>query len=106
MLGAVPIKSELIFEVQRFYGLPVFDVVVQQWKTVVTAVREAEKLIVVGYSFPREDQYGRFLFREAVRLRKNPLKLRAQGPPRWSPSCEEPFTNTATISDHWGYTRV
>ena len=70
MLGAVPIKSELILEVQFCYGAcDVFHVVMSQWEAVVDAVRDAEKLVILGYSFPREDLYGRFLFKEGMRQR-------------------------------------
>ncbi|MEW6368772.1 MAG: hypothetical protein AB1714_29440 [Acidobacteriota bacterium] len=76
VLGAVPIKSELIREVQVHYGWPeVFEVVVTQWRAVVAAVRDAAEIIVVGYGFPSEDQYGRFLLREAARLRSSPLRV-------------------------------
>jgi len=75
VLGAVPIKSELIREVQCCYGTTeVFTVVMHQWQAVVEAVREADSVVVVGYSFPKEDQYGRFLFQEAVRQRNKVLR--------------------------------
>jgi hypothetical protein len=70
LLGAVPIKSELIREVQESCGVPgVFDAISVQWRAVVEAVRDAEAIFVVGYSFPPEDQYGRFLVKEGLRLR-------------------------------------
>jgi hypothetical protein len=70
LLGAVPIKSELVREVQRVYFADVWDVVTAQWKAVVRAVRDATSLVFVGYGFPSEDQYGRFLLREAMRIRQ------------------------------------
>jgi hypothetical protein len=79
MLGAVPIKSELIREVQEHCGFPaIHEVIMQQWRSVVAALRDVERIIVLGYCFPVEDQYGRFLFQEAVRLRpkdKPPLEV-------------------------------
>jgi hypothetical protein len=76
VLGAVPIKSELIREVQLLYGLPVvFDTIATQWRTVVEAIRDADTIVVVGYSFPEEDRYGRFMFDEGVRLRTGRLKV-------------------------------
>jgi hypothetical protein len=77
VLGAVPIKSELIREVQLVCQSPgVFDVIAkQQWRAVVAAVRDADVLLVVGYSFPNEDQYGRFLMQEGMRMRKGNRKL-------------------------------
>jgi hypothetical protein len=76
VLGAVPIKSELLSEIQWHYGVyEVHEVVMRQWKAVVAALRQAELLVVVGYSFPKEDQYGMFLFGEGMRDRPKPLKV-------------------------------
>jgi hypothetical protein len=70
LLGAVPIKSELIQQVQDSLGWgEVFKVVADQWRLIALAVRDAESFVVAGYSFPKEDQYGRFLLREAMRTR-------------------------------------
>ena len=69
VLGAVPIKSELVREVQMAYFPDVWDVVTAQWRTAVRAVRDATALVFVGYGFPPEDQYGSFLFRQAMRMR-------------------------------------
>ena len=70
VLGAVPIKSELIREVQQHFGTEaLFEVILQQWRAVVDAIRDAERIVVLGYSFPKEDTYGRFFFREAMRDR-------------------------------------
>jgi hypothetical protein len=72
VLGAVPIKSELLREVQKCHspGEIVFKVIMHQWGVVVDAVRDADELVVVGYSFPKEDLYGRFLFQEGLRQRR------------------------------------
>lgn len=71
LLGTVPIKSELIREVQTCMKSPdVFETITKHWRAVVEAVRDADSLIIIGYSFPKEDQYGRFLFQEGMRLRK------------------------------------
>ena len=67
VLGAVPIKSELIKEVQQH--TEAFEVVASQWQALVRMIREAEEVIVVGYSFSIDDGYGEFLFREAVHQR-------------------------------------
>jgi len=76
LLGAVPIKSELIREVQDRCGtVSVFDAISTQWRTVVEAIRDAETLVVVGYSFPVEDRYGRFLIQEGLRLRARDLRI-------------------------------
>jgi hypothetical protein len=77
LLGAVPIKSELIKEVQA--RIPaVFDVIIGQWRTVVEAMRDAATIVVVGYSFPSEDVYGRFLIQEGLRLRRRRGDLRVE----------------------------
>lgn len=74
VLGAVPIKSELIREVQC--GFPeIFEVVTRQWKAVVDALKKSNTVVVVGYSFPQEDLYGRFMFAEAMRYRKSNLRV-------------------------------
>jgi hypothetical protein len=76
VLGAVSLKSELVKEVQERYGVErVFKVVAAQWRAVVEAIRDSETLIVAGYSFPAEDQYGRFMFKEAVRLRTGSIRV-------------------------------
>lgn len=76
LLGAVPIKSELIQEVQECCGTPsVFDTISTQWRAVVEAIRDAETLVVVGYSFPVEDRYGRFLVQEGLRMRQGGLRI-------------------------------
>lgn len=76
LLGAVPIKSELIREVQMQGGTSeVYDVVACQWRVLVEAIRDARRVILVGYSFPREDLYGRFLIKEGLRLRRNSLVI-------------------------------
>jgi hypothetical protein len=76
VLGAVPIKSELIQEVQECARSPsVFRVVAEQWSLVVQSIKHADSIYVVGYSFPRDDQYGRFLIQEALRMRPPHRKL-------------------------------
>jgi hypothetical protein len=76
LLGAVPVKSELIREVQMCHTPPVFDVVLRQWQAVADAVRDADRVVVLGYSFPKEDAYGKFFFHEAVLQRRSkPLRI-------------------------------
>jgi hypothetical protein len=70
LLGAVPIKSELIREVQEVGRTDAFEVVRRQWLAFVEAVRKADEIVVAGYSFPQEDHHGRFLLREAIRQRR------------------------------------
>jgi hypothetical protein len=74
VLGAVPLKSELIREVQCCYSCNVFRVVTEQWRVVVEAVRDANVIVIVGYGFPPEDVYGRFLLEEGARQRRKRLK--------------------------------
>jgi len=76
LLGAVPIKSELILEVQSCHHVHwVFEVILCQWRAVANALRDVDRLVVLGYSFPKEDVYGRFFFREAMRGRSKPLRV-------------------------------
>jgi len=76
ILGAVPIKSELIREVQDSCGSPqVFQTIARQWRALVEAIRDADSVAIVGYSFPQEDQYGRFLLKEGMRLRESSLTV-------------------------------
>lgn len=70
LLGAVPIKSELIAEVDG----PQHAVVMAQWATFLRGLTESDEICVLGYSFPKEDAYGRFLMREAIRRRTRPIK--------------------------------
>jgi hypothetical protein len=77
VLGAVPMKTELIREVHTACDgsgrswRSLFATIAAQWRAVVEGVRSAEKIIAVGYSFPADDAYGRFLFREALRPRRS-----------------------------------
>jgi len=72
ILGAVPVKSELIREVQRICGTPrIYDVIACQWRVLVEAIRDARRVVLIGYKFPVEDVYGRFLIQEGLRLRGN-----------------------------------
>jgi hypothetical protein len=90
LLGAVPLKSELIREVQQCYNKPdVFKVVLQQWRSVADVIRGADRLVVVGYSFPPEDTYGRFFFREAMRQRSKPLRIEYYELPDKSPQPQQ-----------------
>ena len=36
---------------------------------------DADSVVIVGYSFPQEDQYGRFLLKEGIRLRRSELTV-------------------------------
>jgi hypothetical protein len=75
VLGAVPIKVELLAETQP--NQAVYTVLADQWAAVVDAVSRATELIVVGYGFPAEDGHGRFLFRQAARRRPASLSAPA-----------------------------
>jgi len=71
VLGVVPIKSELLREVEEaHHSAEVHEAIVRQWRAAVDAARRADEIAVVGYSFPPEDQYGSFLFYEATRSRR------------------------------------
>jgi hypothetical protein len=70
VLGAVPIKSELFDRLQQPEHPDVYRTVFFHWVAVVRAIAEASELVVAGYSFPKEDGYGRFLIREGVDQRR------------------------------------
>lgn len=75
LLGAVPIKSELLEEVQSYSGHDrVHQLIAEQWREVIDAISKATTIVFVGYSLPAEDAYGRFLFEEALR-RRRPLVI-------------------------------
>lgn len=75
ILGAVPIKDELIRGTQND-NPKIYQTIADQWAAVVQAVTRADELTVVGYGFPPEDGYGRWLFRQAAKRRdRRPLKL-------------------------------
>lgn len=70
VLGALPIKDELIAGTQVMGGNgEIFALIADQWASVVYAVEHADYLVLVGYGFPPEDTYGRFLFRQAAARR-------------------------------------
>jgi hypothetical protein len=71
VLGAVPMKERLIKETQT--NQAVYEIFADQWAAVVDAIACATALTVIGYRFPSEDGYGRFLLREAARRRHQPL---------------------------------
>lgn len=62
----MPIKSELVAEVAR----PQHELIMRQWAALCRAISEAGELCVIGYGFPPEDGYGRFLMRQAARRRQ------------------------------------
>jgi len=75
VLGAVPVKSEIIEEVQRGDHIKVFTTISDQWRETIRVISQADEVVVLGYSFPNEDTYGRFLLREAVRNRPKKHRL-------------------------------
>jgi hypothetical protein len=68
VLGTVPVKSELLREIQKCHP-KVFETISYQWSETLKVISQAEEVVVLGYSFPKEDTYGRFLLQEAVRKR-------------------------------------
>jgi len=74
LLGAVPIKSELLDEIQRGQA-GLHETVADQWREALDVLSRATVVEVVGYRFPAEDGYGRFILREAIRRRSPGSKL-------------------------------
>jgi hypothetical protein len=96
VVGAVPFKSELIHDLQQHAHTPaVHETMVDQWKTVIGALQRADTMVVVGYSFPKEDCYGHFLVREALRRREGPLAVEfyssKENAEKWAREQEEEF---------------
>ena len=72
-------KSELVREVQLYYGCPdVFELVQLHWRAVADGLAVADRVVVLGYSFPLEDTYGRFFFQEGMRERQSGEPLRIE----------------------------
>lgn len=72
ILGAMPIKSELIGEIQAAYGASsVHECIQGQWVALIDALSACDDVWILGYRLPPEDGYGRFLLREGVRAREN-----------------------------------
>jgi hypothetical protein len=94
LLGAVPIKSELLVEVQQRHPW-VHTRVMQQWSALCVALRDADELHVVGYGFPVEDGYGLFMLREAVKLRSRPCRVFLYEVP--GRRCDEVAANIARL---------
>ncbi len=70
VVAPVPFKSEIIAEVMGHGDTnDAYHVLVHQWRVAHQALQEADELAVLGYGFPAEDLYARFLMREAARTR-------------------------------------
>jgi hypothetical protein len=72
VLGTVAMKEQLI-EGTQAANPKIYEVFADQWAAVVQAIASATALTVIGYSFPSEDTYGRFLLGEAAKRRTTPL---------------------------------
>jgi hypothetical protein len=67
VLGAVPMKSELIQDVSK----PQYRAIIDQWEALCRGLQHATAVCVIGYGFPPEDTHGRYLMRRAVLRRLN-----------------------------------
>ena len=74
VIGAVPVKSELIREVQGEGPLTPYTVLVEQWSNFMEALVKTDDVVVAGYGFPDDDAYGRFLIQEAIARRRRGLR--------------------------------
>jgi hypothetical protein len=76
IIAPVPFKSEIIDSALQLNKVPnFFNLLVAQWQYAIQRISEAEKLIVLGYGFPHEDQHARYLFAEAKAIRKSNKNL-------------------------------
>lgn len=73
VVGAVPVKSELIAELQGRHPHSSYCVLIRQWMEFMDALEHTDEVIVAGYNFPEDDNYGRFLIKEAVSRRRSAL---------------------------------
>jgi hypothetical protein len=110
LVGAVPFKSELIRQLQSQARTPrVHEVIVEQWKAIVRTLREAEEMVILGYSFPKEDCYGHFLVREALRQRRRPPRVAfydaAENAERWIRMQQEAFAGMIQTPEYCGEVR-
>jgi len=72
----VPFKSEIISPELQVRKVPsFFYLLIAQWRWAIECLSKAEKLVILGYGFPREDIYLRYLFAEAAAKRKPDKKL-------------------------------
>lgn len=75
VVGPVPFKSEIIMPEVQGNVLNSFELLAAQWKAAIERISQAEKLIILGYSFPSEDLHAQYLFAEASVRRQSSKKL-------------------------------
>lgn len=79
LVAPVPFKSEIIdWALQLNLAPNLFHLLVAQWRFAIDYLSKADKLVVMGYGFPLEDLYARYLFAEAVAVREKDGKLEIQ----------------------------
>lgn len=73
VVGPVPFKSDILSpEIMVRGDTPdAYAVLAHQWREACRALQQADEVVVVGYGFPAEDLYARFLFQEARRAAAN-----------------------------------
>ena len=71
----VPFKTDIIFPEGQGEVPNAFQLLVTQWSTLISYISRAEKLVLVGYSFPKEDLHAQYMFREAAARRDQNLNL-------------------------------
>ena len=74
VIGAVPIKTELIGQFQGGHAGSPYTVLMEQWKCFMDALAAADEVVIAGYNFPDDDGYGRFLVKEAIARRGRLLR--------------------------------
>ena len=79
LAAPVPFKSEIIDPTLQLNLAPnMFHLLVAQWRSAIEYLSEANKLVVMGYGFPSEDLYARYLFAEAAAKRDNEASLEVE----------------------------
>jgi len=52
-----------------------YCLIASQWRAVFKSIKKAKEIYVVGYGFPKEDHYGRFIFQEAAKQNSKLKKI-------------------------------
>ena len=74
----VPFKEQIISPESQSSVRNSYELLVTQWRCVTKRLSEADEMIVMGYGFPPEDLYGRYLFTEAAARRDPDKKLKVE----------------------------
>lgn len=87
IVAPVRYKDEMVFPGAQPAEL--VKVLTLQWKELIEAISGADELVVLGYSFPADDSYGKRMLKEAMRRRSTSRILQVRlYLPNEPPCCE------------------